>query len=95
MVNVVEVQGLDFRLDLSREECWLLYVGLGEHAPFVRHQLAVVRHGGTPRISISTYEEGRQVLAALENPDVETETLTSGLRSLKIALAGSSNEELP
>jgi hypothetical protein len=86
---VVDVRGSDFRLDLSRDECWLLYVWLGEHAPFLRNQLSVVRNGGSGAVSISTHEEGRQVVAALATGGA----LTGGLRSLMTALGESGEEE--
>ena len=83
---MVDVRGADFRLDLSRDECWLLYVWLGEHAPFLRNQLSVVRNGGSGAVSISTHEEGRQVLAALVTGGTDPEALSGGLRSLMTAL---------
>jgi hypothetical protein len=83
---MVDIRALDQRFALTRSECWLLYVWLGERAPFVRNQLSVARNGGSGPVSISTHEEGRHVLAAIAAcPDPET--LTGGLRSLEAALS--------
>ena len=86
MARVVDVCGPDFRLALSRDECWLLYVWLGVEAPFVRNQLSVLRHGGSGAVSISTRDESRQVLAAIAAGSADREALTGGLRSLRAAL---------
>jgi hypothetical protein len=93
MSSVVDVRGVDFRLDLSRNECWLLYVWLGEKAPFLRNQLSVVRNGGSAAVSISTHEEGRQVLAALATGGADPAALTGGLRSLMTALDENGTKE--
>jgi hypothetical protein len=85
---VVDVRALNSRLDLSRDECWLLYVWLGDKAPFVRNQLSVARNGGSGGVSISTGEEGRQILAAIAASG-RPEELTGGLLSLRAALASS------
>jgi hypothetical protein len=86
---VVDVRVLDSRLDLSRKECWLLYVWLGQSAPFVRNQLSVVRNGGSATICISSREEARQVLSAIATGGADPAALTHGLRSLRAALGGS------
>ena len=86
MTRVVDVRGPDFRLVLSRDECWLLYVWLGGEAPFVRNQLSVLRHGGSGGVSIATREEGRQVLEAIAAGCADREALTGGLHSLRTAL---------
>jgi hypothetical protein len=83
---MVDVYALDQRLALTPDECWLLYVWLGEHAPFVRNQLSVARKGGKSSISISTHEEGRDILAAIA-ARADGSTLSSGLLSLEAALA--------
>jgi hypothetical protein len=85
---MVEVCTLDQRFALTRSECWLLYVWLGERAPFVRNQLSVARRGGTAAVSISTYEEGCDVLAAIAT-GADQSALTGGLRSLEAALSPS------
>jgi hypothetical protein len=89
---VVDVYALEQRLALTRSECWLLYVWLGEHAPFVRNQLSVARRGGTAAVSISTLEEGREILAAI-TARADRSTLSSGLRSLEAALTTSAARE--
>jgi hypothetical protein len=71
---------------LSPEECWQLYVLLGADAPFVRHQLIVIRRGRGGAVSLSRPEERRQVLHALATGGRDADALTSGLRSLKTAL---------
>jgi hypothetical protein len=83
---VVDVRVLDRRVDLSRRECWLLYVWLGQDAPFVRNQLSVVRNGGSGAVSISSSKEASEVLAALSSSSVDPDELTGGLRSLRVAL---------
>jgi hypothetical protein len=93
MLLMVEFRGLDFRLALSREECWQLYVWLGGEAPFVRNQLAVARNGGTGAVSISTREEARQVLAALAAGGANEASLTGGLCSLQAALGATETEK--
>ena len=70
---------------LSLDDCWQLYVSLGEDAPFVRNQLSVTRHGGRGEIAVTTPRERRQVLDALGGG-----RLSDGLRSLRSAL-----EQLP
>jgi hypothetical protein len=85
---MVEVFMLDQRLALTRSECWLLYVWLGERAPFVRNQLAVARKGGKSGVCISTDEEGRDILAAIA-ASADHSTLSGGLRSLEVALSTS------
>jgi hypothetical protein len=83
---MVDVYMLDQRLALTRNECWQLYVWLGARAPFVRNQLSVARHGGTAAVSISTHEEGRDILAAIADR-ADPSTLTGGLRSLEAVLS--------
>ena len=89
---MVDVRAFDSRLDLSRRECWLLYVWLGQSAPFVRNQLSVARHGGSSAVWISSAEEARQVLAAIATGGADPEALTGGLRSLRTALGASGAE---
>jgi hypothetical protein len=88
---VVDVRGLDFRLDLSRDECWLLYKWLGDAAPFVRNQLSVMRNGGSGCVSITTREEARQLLAAIATGSAQSVALSDGLRSLRTALGDAEN----
>ena len=85
---MVDVRALDCRLDLSRRECWQLYVWLGEDAPFVRNQLSVARNGGSATVCISSREEARQVLTAIAAGSAHHDALSDGLRSLRIALTG-------
>ena len=91
---MVDVRGGDFRVALSEDECRLLYVWLGVEAPFVRNQLTVVRHGGAGVVSISTREEGRQVLAAIAKGCADPAALTDGLRALRTALGAHLDEEV-
>ena len=86
---MVDVRASDFLVDLSGEECYRLYVWLGEDAPFVRNQLSVIRHGGGRGVSLSTPEERRQVLDALVTGGRDTDALTGGLHSLRTALVES------
>jgi hypothetical protein len=86
---VVDIRALDFRVDLSPEECWRLYVWLEDDAPFVRNQLSVVRHGGGRDVSLSTPEERRQVRNAIVTGGRDSSALTDGLRSLRTALGES------
>lgn len=83
---MVDIRIPDLCIDLSPDECWQLYVLLGDRAPFVRHRLKVIRSGGTGTISLSTSEERRQVLDALAAGDQGTDVLSTGLRSLQTAL---------
>jgi hypothetical protein len=85
---MVDVRALDAQLDLSRRECWLLYVWLGQNAPFVRNQLSVVRNGGRGSVSISR-DEARHVLAAIATGGADPTALTGGLRALRTALDAS------
>jgi hypothetical protein len=91
---VVDIMSPDLCVDLSRSECWRLYVLLGEDAPFVRSQLSAVRNGRGGGISLSTPEERRHVLAALTAGSRGTNTLSTGLRLLHTAL-GESESALP
>jgi hypothetical protein len=84
--ELVEVCGADFRVGLSTDECWQLYVWLGTDAPFVRNQLSVIRRGGRPGVSLATAEERRQVLNALANDGRDPNELSDGLRLLHTAL---------
>jgi hypothetical protein len=86
---VVEIRTPDLCLELSPDECWRLYVLLGEGAPFVRNQLSVIRHGGTGAVSLSTRQERRQVLDALAAGSLGAGVLSAGLRSLQRALGES------
>jgi len=90
---VVDVRGLDFRLDLSRDECWLLYTWLGDTAPFVRNQLSTMRNGGSAGVAITTREEARQLLAAIATGSAQSMALSDGLSSLRSALADAENRE--
>jgi hypothetical protein len=83
---VVDIRIADLCVDLSPDECWRLYVLLGDGAPFVRNQLSVIRHGGTGAVSLSTREERRQVLDALAAGSLGAGVLSTGLRSLQRAL---------
>jgi hypothetical protein len=82
--TVIRVGREGRQIDLSRADCWDLYVLLGDAAPFVRNQLTVIRNGGDGSVLLATTDERQQVLAALL-----VETLSPGLESLKLALAGS------
>jgi hypothetical protein len=73
---------------LSKEECWELYVLLGDDAPFVRNRLSVVRHGGTGGVSLTTPSERREVYDRLASRPGGIAALTGGLRSLQAALGG-------
>jgi hypothetical protein len=83
---VVEVRTPDARVALSVDECWKLYVLLGDRAPFVRNRLSVIRHGGIGDVSLSTREDRAQVLDALDTSGGDP--LSQGLRSLRTALGG-------
>jgi hypothetical protein len=74
------------RVGLSREECWQLYDGLGDQAPFVRNQLRAIRNGRTADVSLTTAQEHCEVLEAIEIGGGGGRSLTSGLLSLKLAL---------
>jgi hypothetical protein len=89
---MVDVRAFDSRLDLSRKECWLLYVWLGQNAPFVRNQLSVVRNGGSATVCISSREEANQVLSAIATGGPDPAVLTGGLRSLRAALGATRAE---
>lgn len=86
---MVDFRALDSNIELSRRECWQLYVWLGQDAPFVRSQLSVARNGGTGAVCISSGEEARQVRAAIATGGADPAALTGGLRSLSAALAPS------
>jgi hypothetical protein len=81
---VVEVRTPDLSVALSSDECWRLYVLLGDRAPFVRNRLSTIRRGGTGAVSLATKEERAQVLDALEVGGKDP--LSQGLRSLRTAL---------
>ena len=70
---------------LSKKECWELYVLLDDDAPFVRHQLSVVRHGGHGGVSLTSGTERRQVLDRLLSS--AGGVATGGLAALREALA--------
>ena len=72
---------------LTKQECWELYVLLADEAPFVRHQLTVLRHGGTSGLSLTTPAERQQVLDRLV-ADREDGEQALGLSLLKAALEG-------
>ena len=76
---------------LSKAECWELYVSLADDAPFVRHQLTVVRNGGAGGVSLTTPAERRQVLDRLTSRTGGIDALDGGLRSLEAALVESAN----
>ena len=86
---VVDVRTPDRCVQLSLDECWQLYVLLGERAPFVRNRLSVIRRGGTGAVSLSTSEERREILDALAVGGPGKSVLSSGLRSLQRALGES------
>ena len=86
---MVDIRTPDLCVELSPDECWQLYVLLGEGAPFVRNQLSVIRRGGTGAVSLSTREERRQVLDALAAGSLGAGVLSAGLRSLQRALGES------
>jgi hypothetical protein len=81
---VVEVRTPDLTIALSTDECWRLYVLLGDRAPFVRNRLSTIRHGGAGPVSLATQEERAQVLDALQAG--EGDPLSQGLSSLRTAL---------
>jgi hypothetical protein len=81
---VVEVRTPDLCVALSLDECWRLYVLLGDSAPFVRNRLSVIRHGGSGPVSLSTAEERGEVLHALGGRGKGP--LSEGLLSLQTAL---------
>ena len=83
----IAVQTADFSVSLSRDETWTLFVSLGGDAPFVRHQLSVIRGGGHGSVSLSTPQERRDVFEALQDDRIGR-PLTEGLLSLRAALAG-------
>jgi hypothetical protein len=78
---------------LSKQECWELYVLLADDAPFVRHQLSVVRNGGPGRVSLTTPAERRQVLASLLSG--ADEASTGGLAALRAAIAEARGDAEP
>ena len=90
---MVDVRTLSRQVELSRRECWLLYMWLGQDAPFIRNQLSVVRNGGTAAVRISSREEASQVLAAITAGGADATALTDGLRSLRTALGPSGADE--
>jgi hypothetical protein len=71
---------------LSKKECWELYVLLDDDAPFVRHQLSVVRHGGHGGVSLTSATERRQVLERLLS-SLGGGVATGGLAALRKAIA--------
>jgi hypothetical protein len=73
-------------VQLSPEECWQLYVSLGEEAPFVRNQLSVTRNGGSNPIAVTTARERRHILDVLGRGP-----LSDGLHSLRSGLEGVPN----
>ena len=78
---------------LSKQECWELYVLLADDAPFVRHQLSVVRNGGPGRVSLTTPAERQQVLdSLLSSADGVS---TGGLAALKAAIAEARGDSEP
>jgi hypothetical protein len=91
-ICVVDTATPTLCVQISKQECWRLYVLLGDDAPFVRHQLNVIRHGGAGTVSLSTPLERRQVLDALLSTDEDTGALTSGLTSLRTALNQSKDQ---
>ena len=82
---MVDILTRDHCVHLSPDECWRLYVQLGDDAPFVRNRLKVIRHGGGGAVSVSTSEERRQVLNALTGVKLGVDA--PGLRALELALA--------
>ena len=74
---------------LSKAECWELFVLLEDDAPFVRNQLAVIRHGGAGGVALTTAAERRQVFYRLASHPGNGGALDGGLRLLKAALAAS------
>lgn len=84
VTGVVEIRTSDRCVSLSSDECWQLYVMLGDSAPFVRHRLSVLRRGGTGAVSLSTPEEREQVLHVLDTDG--NGALSEGLRLLQTAL---------
>lgn len=87
--RVVDIATPKLCVHLSRQECWRLYVLLADDAPFVRHQLHLIRHGGVGTVLLSTPLERRQVLDALLSNDEDTGGLTAGLALLRTALGQS------
>ena len=85
----VDVRAPALCVHLSHQECRQLYAWLGEDAPFVRHQLRVVGHGGDRDVALTTAEERRQVLFAISAGGRGRRSLTGGLRSLETALEAS------
>jgi len=83
---VIRVRTPDLCVHLSEEECRQLYVLLGADAPFVRNQLSVIRRGGSGAVLLSTPEERRQVLDAVDTGGRGPDALSGGLRALKAAL---------
>jgi len=73
---------VSLRITLSKKECSQLYGLLGDRAPFVRNQLHMTR-SGSDRVSLTTSQECREVLEAIESGG---SSLTNGLLSLKLAL---------
>lgn len=82
--GVVEIRTPDHCVGLSTEECWQLYVMLGDSAPFVRHRLSVIRRGGTGAVSLSTPDECREVLQVLATEG--NGALSEGLQLLQTVL---------
>jgi hypothetical protein len=87
---MIDVRTQAHCVQLSPEECRQLYTLLGASAPFVRNQLRVIRAGGGGGVTLSTPDERRDVFDALSTTGRDSGDLTSGLRSLRAALAGCS-----
>ena len=81
---MVEIRTPDHCVALSPDECWQLYVMLGDSAPFVRNRLSVIRRGGTGAVSLSTPDEREQVLHVLATDG--DGALSEGLRLLQTVL---------
>jgi hypothetical protein len=82
---VVSLGAAGTAVHLSKKECWELYVLLDDDAPFVRHQLSVVRHGGHGGVSLTSATERRQVLERLLSSAGGVGT--AGLAALREAIA--------
>jgi len=80
-------------VQLSKKECWELYVLLDDDAPFVRHQLSVVRHGGHGGVSLTSATERRQVLDRLLSS--AGGVATGGLAALREAIAEARADDGP
>jgi hypothetical protein len=82
---VVSLGSAGAAVRLSKKECWELYVLLDDDGPFVRHQLAVARHGGHGAVSLTSGTERRQVLDKLLSS--AGGVVTGGLAALRDAIA--------